>query len=319
MRKITVLILYSFLFCNTYYYDNLFFLSNTINKINNIDSQDSLKIEIAPEIYKNNSNKIKAVLASAFLPGSGQYFINNQKTKSIIFAGIEILGWASYMHYTNQAEIFKMDYQDYADNHWSFSSWCDHYYDYDSSDNEFRDLFSNQESGEYSLIYSGHGLEFFYDNPNNIEGSRIYIKTNTALFGSLYDEHNLGTEGKAEEFVNDYNLSMIKTHDFYEEIVKYDQFFTGWDDQHEIERSANDWGQDNATSPHKTHAKAIYDKSVKNYKIQDWAMIAIYANHVISMIDALIVSSISSNMASLSYNYNPTIDFHQAEIIIKLN
>ena len=42
---------------------------------------------------------------------------------------------------------------------------------------------------------------------------------------------------------------MLKTHDFYEEIVKYDQFFTGWDDQILIQRSTNDWGQDNATSP----------------------------------------------------------------------
>ena len=145
------------------------------------------------------------------------------------------------------------------------------------------------------------------------------MKTNTASFGSFYEEKYLNVNGVAETFVSQHNLLIVKDHNFYEEIVKYDQFFTGWDDQHEIERSANDWGQDNATSPHKTHAKAIYDKSVKNYKIQDWAMIAIYANHVISMIDALIVSSISSNMASLSYNYNPTIDFHQAEIIIKLN
>ena len=318
MRKIIFLILCTFLFCNSHYYDNLFFLFSTINEIDDVDSQDTPKKEISSQIYKNSSNKIRAVLASAFLPGSGQYFINNQKTKGMIFVGLEILGWGSYMYYTNQAEKFKMDYQDYADEHWSFSSWCDHYYDYDAYDNEFRDLFSNQESGEYSPIHSGHGLEFFYDNPD-IEGSRIYIKTNTASFGSFYDDYNLGVDGNAEEFVNEYNLSMLRTHDFYEELVKYDQFFTGWDDQDEIERSTNDWGQDNATSPHKTHAKSIYDKSVKNYKIQDWVMISIYANHAISMIDALIVSSISSNMASLSYNYNPIIDFHQAEIIIKLN
>ena len=64
-------------------------------------------------------------------------------------------------------------------------------------------------------------------------------------------------------------LQMLKTHDFYEEIVKYDQFFTGWDDQILIQRSTNDWGQDNATSPNKKFAKSIYDKSVKNYKTKD--------------------------------------------------
>ncbi len=320
MRKIIILFLYTFLFSNTQYYDNLFFLSNTINDINNLSSQDSVQIETVPSIY--NNNKIKAVLFSAILPGSAQYLINNQKTKGIIFSAIEILGWASYMYYTNQAEMFKIDYQNYADEHWSFSNWCDHYYDYENSDNPFRDLFSNEDSGEYSAINSGHGLEFFYDDPNSepIDGAeRIYAKTNTSAFQTLYEAEGLDIDGNAEEFVNQYNLSILRTHNFYEEIVKYDQFFTGWDDQEQIERSTNDWGQDNATSPNKTYAKNIYDKSVRNYKIQDWAMIAIYANHAISMIDALIVSSLSSGNASLSYDYNPTIDFHQAEIIIKLN
>tara|TARA_Y100000739_G_C20603000_1_gene463918 strand:- start:1543 stop:2496 length:954 start_codon:yes stop_codon:yes gene_type:complete len=317
MQKLIILFLYAFVFSNTQYYDNLFSLSNVIN---DLSYQDNTKIETVS--YLNKDNKITAVLASAILPGSAQYFINNQKTKGIIFAGIEILGWASYLYYTNQAERFKVDYQDYADEHWSFSSWCDHYYDFDNPNDpdkyQYRDLFSNEESGEYSSINSGHGLEFFYDDPN-IEGSRIYIKTNTTSFESVYNEYDFDIDGNAEDFANQYNLSMLRTHDFYEEIVKYDQFFTGWDDQDQIERSTNDWGQDNATSPNKAYAKTIYDKSVKNYKIQDWVMIAIYANHAISMIDALIVSSILSDDMSLSYDYNPTIDFHQAEIIIKLN
>ena len=139
------------------------------------------------------------------------------------------------------------------------------------------------------------------------------------LFGEFYNQYDLDEDGNAELFVESQNLTISKTHDFYEEVVKYDQFFTGWDDQEEIERITNDLGADNATSPNKTHSKNIYNKSIDNYKIQDWFMTSIYVNHVISMIDALIVSSISSDTASLSYNYNPTIDFHQAEIIIKLN
>ena len=59
--------------------------------------------------------------------------------------------------------------------------------------------------------------------------------------------------------------------------------------------------------------------SVRNYKIQDWVMSSIFANHAISMIDALIINAISSQKASLSYNYNPIINFHEAQLIIKLN
>ena len=98
-----------------------------------------------------------------------------------------------------------------------FSNWCDYYYDYSDEDNPFRDLFSNQESGIYSEINSGHGLEFFYDDD---DGIRRYMKTNTESFGLFYAQYNLDQNGLAEQFVIDRNLSMYKTHDFYEEIVK---------------------------------------------------------------------------------------------------
>ncbi len=315
MKKIIFLIFYTFLFSSFQYYDNLFLIpSNDI--VDNIVLEDHSEIKVSNQKNIYNSNKIVAMLGSGILPGYSQYFINNQKTKGIFFLGFEILGWAGYMYYTNKAEKFKFDYQNYADQHWSFANWCDHYYDYDTPNNPFRDLFSNQESGEYSTINSGHGLEFYYDDE---DGIRRYMKTNSSDFGEFYNQHDLDEDGNAELFVESRNLIMYKTHDFYEEVIKYDQFFTGWDDQEEIQRITNDWGADNATSPNKTYAKNIYDKSVENYKIQDWVVISIYANHVISMIDALIVSTISSDAASLSYNYNPTIDFHQAEIIIKLN
>lgn len=316
MKKVLLFILFTFLLSNRQYYDNLFLLSNSMAKIEDLNIIEDSITESNPKLYKNNFNKIKATVASAFLPGSGQYFMNEQKIKGIIFSSVEILGWASYRYYTNEAEKFKIDYQDYADNHWSFSSWCNHYYDYQDLNNPFRDLFSNQQSGVYSLINSGHGLEFAYDD---LDGIRRYMKTNTESFGLFYSENNLDQNGVADDFVINRNITMYKTHDFYEEIVKYDQFFTGWDDQSQIQRSTNDWGQDNATSPNKSYAKTFYDKSVKNYKLQDWVMISIYVNHTISMLDALIVSSILSEAASLSYDYNPIIDFHQAEIIIKLD
>lgn len=316
MKNIATLILFSLLLNNNNYYYNLFLFSNEINEIKKMQLND--KIEGQPtKDFNHNFNKIKPALFSSIIPGSGQYLYNEQKHKAIAFISLEIIGWIGYNYFTNKAEDYKLDYQVYADNHWSFSNWCDYYYDYDNPNNEFFDLFSNELSGEYSAINSGHGLEFSYENPN-IDGSRTYMKTNTENFGSFYNTNNLDQEGVAEEFVRETNLIIFRTHDFYEEIIKYDQFFAGWDDQDLIERSTNGWGADNATSPNKSFAKNIYDKSVKNYKIKDWVMTVIYANHVVSILDALIVSSIKSQNASLSYDYNPTLDFHEAEIIIKL-
>ena len=307
------MILFTLLLSNDNYYNNLFLFSNKFYEIKKNYIDTSFQNDVKES--SNNLNKLKPSFFSSIIPGYGQYFYNDQKFKGIAFLSLELLAWISYDYFTNKAEIYKFDYREYADNHWTFSSWCDHYYDYDNSDNEFRDLFSNEVTGEYSSINSGHGLEFTYEDT---DGIRRYMKTNTETFEIFYNENNLDQDGLAEEFVIQRNLNMFKTHDFYEEIVKYDQFFTGWNDQNLIYRSINGWGADNATSPNKAFAKNIYDKSVKNYKIQDWIMITIYANHVVSMLDALVVSSILSQNASLSYDYNPTIDFHQAEIIIKL-
>ena len=298
MLKIILFI--SFSFCFDYH------LNHDIYLMNNSDDFEN-------NIEFSSSNKLKSALFSAIIPGSGQYFINKQKQKGIAFFALEIIGIASSIYFKDKAEEYKFDYQDYADEHWSFSSWCDFYYDYSDESNPFRDLFSNETSGIYSEINSGHGLEFFYDD----DGIRKYMKTNTEFFGLFYEEYNLDQNGVAEQFVDERNLQMLKTHDFYEEIVKYDQFFTGWDDQILIQRSTNDWGQDNATSPNKKFAKSIYDKSVKNYKTKDIIVNFIYANHAISILDALVFSGKSSK-TSLTYDYNPRLNFHQALISIKL-
>ena len=298
MLKIILLI--SFSFCFDYHLNQDIYLMNNSNDFEN-------------NIEFSSSNKLKSALFSGIIPGSGQYFINKQKQKGIAFFVIEIIGIATSIYFKDKAEEYKFDYQDYADQHWSFSSWCDFYYDYSDESNPFRDLFSNETSGIYSEINSGHGLEFFYDD----DGIRKYMKTNTEFFGLFYEEYNLDQNGVAEQFVDERNLQMLKTHDFYEEIVKYDQFFTGWDDQILIQRSTNDWGQDNATSPNKKFAKSIYDKSVKNYKTKDIIVNFIYANHAISILDALVFSGKSSK-TSLTYDYNPRLNFHQALISIKL-
>ncbi len=302
MKKLIFFVLCSFVFCNSNYYQNLFDLSNTgYTKYNTV-------------------NKLKSIVYSGLIPGAGQYFVNNQKTKGIIFLGIELISWAAYSHYISEAEKYQNQYQQFSINHWSFASWCDHYYDFDDPNNpdkyQYRDLFSNEETGIYSEINTGHGLSFYYDDE---DGIRRYMQTNTESFFLFYNEYNLDSDGVAEIFVEDNNLIMVTNHDFYEEIVKYDQFFTGWDDQDQIQRITNDWGQDNATSPNKTYAKRLYDKSVENYKIQDWVISAIYVNHAVSMLDALLVSSISSQNLSLSYDYNPIINFHEAQLILKLD
>ena len=258
----------------------------------------------------------------------------------MIFIGLELLSWVAYSHYTKEAENYKLQYQNYVDEHWSFASWCDHYYDFDDQENypekyEFRDIFINLETDSYSAINSGHGFAFYYYDG----GSLKYMTTNSSDFYNFYynqgldgyeydidgdgilesDNNQNGITDAVEDYIEDSNLTVVKDHDFYEGVIKYDQFFTGWNDQNNPERITNGWGNDNITSPNKSFAKTLYDKSVKNYKIQDSVMSAIYINHAVSMLDALIVNTLSSNQLSLSYDYDPIINFHQAQLSVKLN
>ena len=321
MKKIFILIISSMLFGYNSYDESLFTLSNNISEVEDYSTQSYSSI-----------NKIKAILYSGLLPGAGQHFINDQTNKAIMFLLFELSSWALYTHHTKRAENYKEQYQDYANQHWSFASWCDHYYDFDNIDNPFRDIFINLETDQYSSINSGHGFTFYYDDPDS--GNRVLIHTNTQTFWDIYegntlrglddfgypsDENEDGIDDSVTSFVESSNLLVIRDHDFYEGIIKYDQFFTGWDDQNDPQRITNGWGNDNITSPNKSFAKTLYDNSVKNYKTQDSVMSIIYINHAVSMLDALIVNTLSSNQLSLSYNYNSIINFHQAQLSVKLN
>ena len=103
----------------------------------------------------NNNNKsylnksLKALLYSSIIPGSGQYLVNDDKTKGLIFLGLEIIALAGYNHYLNKADDYKVQYQIYGDNHWDFVTWCNNYYDWESPDNQFFNVFANDESGEW--------------------------------------------------------------------------------------------------------------------------------------------------------------------------
>ena len=98
---------------------------------------DNYLIKDTYNLNSLNSNKIlninkslKAMLYSSFVPGSGQYFVNDNKTKGLIFFGLEIIAFAGYQYYLNQADNYKTDYQNYGDQNWDFVTWCNNYYDW---------------------------------------------------------------------------------------------------------------------------------------------------------------------------------------------
>ena len=76
--NIIFLLFISFLFSNNF--DN----SRIKFNANNIDIAETAQII-------DINNKLKATIYSALIPGSGQYFIKEQKKKGILFFGLELI------------------------------------------------------------------------------------------------------------------------------------------------------------------------------------------------------------------------------------
>ena len=302
MKKITFLIYLSLMFSSV----SLDFYS--LEKNNN-------KNYINVNNKYNLKKSLKAPLYSLFIPGAGQYFVNNDKYKGALFLGLEIIALAGYNHFLKKADNYKIEYQAYGNNHWNFITWCNNYYDWESPSNEFFYVFANNESGVYpGISEDSHHIDFTY----NDNGIIRYVSSSSSAFEELYINENLENEESAQDFYNNNDVVIRRDHNFYENISKYNHFFAGWDDHDAIYTYDNN-GYIVATSDNKAIYRSIYDKSVQNYRTKNNFVKFIFINHFASMLDALIVSKISSNRTAMLINYNPRIDFYQAQLSVKLD
>ena len=302
MKKIILLFFLSFIISNVYL--DVYLLENKykIKNENHIETRDINK-------------SVKALLYSSIIPGAGQYFVNKNKTKGLIFLGLELLAIAGYRHYLNEADFYKNQYQSYGDSHWNFVTWCNNYYNWEDPDNDFFNVFANDVSMNYPDIWEdSHHIDFTY----NDNGIVKYVSSSSSAFEELYINENLDNVESAQDFYNNNDVIIRRDHHFYENISKYNHFFAGWEDHSEITLYDNN-GYVVATSPLKQDYKSIYDKSVKNYKIKNQFISFIFLNHFISALDALIISKIYDNSTNMIINYNPRMDFYQAQLSIKLN
>jgi len=305
------IILLLFIGLNTTYSNSIVFKIQENNK--KIESRKSYI-----NIPLNHS--IKATLYSSLIPGSGQYLINNNKFKGIFMLGLEIVAISGYSYNKSKANKYKIDYQNYGNEHWDFSYWCANYYNWIDDSNEFFDIFSNSETGDYPKIWQdSHHINFWYDK----DGINTFVSTSSSNFEALYIDI-CGTSidcnlSDMQSFIETNNVIIEKGHHFYENIVKYNHFYAGWDDSvDDIALSTTSNGYKTAVSTNKINYRNIYDKSIFKYQLSDAFLNIILFNHFISMLDALIVSKLLNNNLSLSLDYNSKINFYEANLSIKL-
>jgi len=238
-----------------------------------------------------NSDKLislKYPLYSAILPGLGEYnlyketSISNHKIRAFCFFGIEALSWAVNLRYRKQHNNQKDLYKKFANNNWDFANWISSYDDFYGTpyENVWMD-----PNGSYTQIgESSHFIQFFI-------GENM-IKTTDPEFETTYYGLFLDNIENGIDIYDEHSIRIITDQHFYENIGKYNEFFSGWSDAdtNNIIIETTNQNYTIALSPQKNNYIDSYEKAEHFSDISEYALSCIYFNHFISMLDAFILA-----------------------------
>mgnify|MGYP001033780051 FL=1 len=252
------------------FFQTLSFAQYNLYSINNYSiKQDSL-LQPLPT---------KAMFKSLLIPGWGQYQNKDDIWKTVAFISVEIAGIISSIQLTNKAENIRHDFEKYGDDHWTLERW------YNNSRLIFPNNWKNILIGTHKLSLNINGNYYFTDELSNL--IEIYRWN---------------------------DISVIRDRDFYENIGKYDQFVGGWDDKYDNPFD----GKGNWYTIQKENVESIILTKNKNYyrdlrhesnqlkHYSRYAVTTIMFNHIISGLDAFIVSNKKNNFPKIRLNYSRT-------------
>ena len=189
---------------------------------------------------------------------------------------------------------------------WENSHHIDFYYDGSLvSTNHVNDV-SNCEAGEicfpnlYQEFKNWDSGEYFIDENNNQQWDSGEDWDDEDSDG-VYDGGSCNGQG----FVDCHNIEVVMDHHFYEGIRKYNMFFAGWDDSVTDIVPAFQNNTNIATSPKKQKYNQTWNNSIQLYDYAQYALTAIYLNHVISIFDVYLKSKFDNRFnVEVQNNYD---------------
>tara|TARA_B100000700_G_C14987106_1_gene829407 strand:+ start:868 stop:1776 length:909 start_codon:yes stop_codon:yes gene_type:complete len=221
-------------------------------------------------------------LYSAIIPGSGEYILHKEssshlaKKRALIFFGLEIAAWISSTTFKNKYESQVTEYRSYANSDigWDFERWIKNYDSFVNTD--YEDLWSK------GIGDGSHSIEF--------EINGYSMDTTESYFHNTY--YNLFMNYSGDDFYGDFNITVNKDQHYYENIGKYNEFFSGWSDANidNIDMITTEQGYDTARSPIKTTYLESYNQAEVFSDYAEASILCIYFNHFVSMIDAFILA-----------------------------
>jgi TM2 domain-containing membrane protein YozV len=216
-------------------------------------AQTPLKIPSNPE----EKNPRKALLMSAVLPGSGQFYTRNTAW-GIFYSTLELTGITGIIYYKQAGDKKVGDYERYADNHWDGLRWLDDYY------------------GEYVEPYNNNLAEKTH-NVNIFIGYKRYTFTEFIQTFKTWDDWQDARD----------RITLEKEYHFYENISKYKQFKQGWDDWQDYKNDPK-YQVIERSSPNQEHYANMRKSANDLLKRSGYFSTALMFNHVISAFDAYI-------------------------------
>jgi len=241
-------------------------------------AQDSLSdIDVTSPYYRYPG---KAMMMSLAVPGAGQLYVG-RPLRSVAFLGVEIIALLAWNSYSRRGDDMTRDFRDFADDYWDFNRWLNNAQYYQS------DPWGSGEGRIYIGTDGSHHLEFFVDDMDD-DGRPEF-------FGNTKDDSKRLDQLLADPDTSDH-VNVKMSSEYYENIGKYNQFFSGWDDA-DPDTSKDGVRIEERTSglialtPHRSKYLNMRADANRLKSAAGYAISALMFNHVISAIDAIFATS----------------------------
>lgn len=225
--------------------------------------QDQTETDTSAIVPGNERYPARGLILSLVLPGAGQWYAGARK-KALIFAGMEAAGLLAWYQFRKRGDDLQLDFEKFADEHWGLKSWVELAPYFYALGEEYHDV----------IIDGTHYLRI------NL-GNDVIVSSDTLAPPEW--------EGNIDE------ITVIRNSEFYENIGKYDQFISGWDDIFDDNgekawkleyKDVGDTVEVIIMTDNKQKYLNLRKKSNRTFQMAGYAVSAIMLNHMISAIDA---------------------------------
>ena len=282
---IFIILILSFIYSSSFL-DRMPYSTTEIYNINNIDKK-----------LEKDNHPLKYAFYSSLIPGTGEFILYKKhskmvaKKRAMIFFGIEISSWISYLIFDDKYKAKINEYRDFSDSDigWDFSSWIYHYNSFKNSDYSY--LWEDPNGTWKSIGDGSHSISFYM-------GENLIKTTDNTFKNELFEQFTGEIEG-GDNIYEKHSISILKDQHYYENIGKYNEFFSGWSDATTgslpdgtlyINVIESGQGYKTARSPIKNQYLNLYGKAEEYSDFSEYSILCIYFNHFISMVDAFILA-----------------------------